>query len=77
MFYKPAEGVAFAKDPKLPTTMQFVAKFLFDHGILGQGATSPDFVGVEFPGGKIIGDKSKVNLRFDPTYMQMAADGKL
>lgn len=77
MFYKPADAIAFTKDAKLPTTMQFVAKFLFDHGILGQGATGPDFVGVEFPGGKIVGDKSKVNLRFDPTYMEMAAAGKL
>ena len=77
MFYKPAEGVAFSKDPKLPQTMQFVAKFLFDHGILGQGAKSAEDVGVEFPGGKVIGDKSKVNLRFDPAYMEMAASGKL
>jgi NitT/TauT family transport system substrate-binding protein len=77
MFYKPADAVAFTKDPKLATTMQFVAKFLFDHGILGQGATGPDFVGVEFSGGKIVGDKSKVTLRFDPTYMEMAAAGKL
>jgi NitT/TauT family transport system substrate-binding protein len=77
MFYKPAEAVAFTKDAKLATTMQFVAKFLFDHGILGQGATGPDFVGVEFSGGKVIGDKSKVMLRFDPTYMEMAAAGKL
>lgn len=77
MFFKPADAVAFAKDDKLPTTMQFVAKFLFDHGILGQGATGPDFVGVEFAGGKVVGDKAKVNLRFDPTYMEMAAAGKL
>ena len=77
MFYKPAEGVAFSKDPKLAATMQFVAKFLFDHGILGQGAKSAEDVGVEFPGGKVIGDKSKVNLRFDPAYMEMAASGKL
>ena len=55
--------------------MQFVAKFLFDHGILGQGAPSADFVGVRIPGGKIVGDKSKVNLRFDTTYMEMAAAG--
>lgn len=77
MFYKPAEGVAFTKDPKLAQTMQFVAKFLFDHGILGTGAKSAEDVGMEFPGGKIIGDKAKVNLRFDTTYMEMAAAGKL
>ena len=63
MFYKPSAGVAFTKDAKLPQTMTFVAKFLFDHGILGQGATSPDFVGVEFPGGKTVGDKSNHDTR--------------
>ena len=47
MFYTPAEAVAFTKDEKLPETMSFVAKFLFDHGILGEGAPSADFVGVE------------------------------
>jgi NitT/TauT family transport system substrate-binding protein len=77
MFYKPAEAVAFTKDEKLPQTMTFVAKFLFDHGILGQNAPGPDFVGVEFPGGKTIGDTGNIKLRFDATYMEMAADGRL
>jgi NitT/TauT family transport system substrate-binding protein len=77
MYYKPADAVAFTKDAKLAQTMTFVAKFLFDHGILGQNAPGPDFVGVAFPGGKTIGDKSNLKLRFDTTYMDMAADGKL
>jgi NitT/TauT family transport system substrate-binding protein len=76
MFYKPAEGAAFAKDAKLLQTQEFVAKFLFDHGIF-QGASSPDAVGMAFPGGKTLGDKAKVKLRFDAEYMAMAAGGKL
>ena len=77
MFYEPAEAIAFAKDAKLPQTMNFVTKFLFDHGILGQNAPSADFVGVEYPGGETTGDKANIKLRFDTTYMEMAADGKL
>ena len=77
MFYTPAEAVAFTKDEKLPQTMQFVAKFLFDKGILGEGAPSADFVGVEYPGGKVTGDEANVKLRYDTTYMEMAAEGKL
>lgn len=77
MFYDPAEAVAFANDPKLIDTMKFVAQLLFDHGILGEGATSPDFVGMEFPGGKTFGDTSNIKLRFDPSFMVMAAEGKL
>lgn len=77
MFYDPAEAVAFTSAPELPTTMQFVAEFLFDKGILGEGAPSPEFVGVSFPDGSVFGDPNNVQLRFDTTYMQMAADGAL
>ena len=76
MFYKPADAAAFAKDGKLLQTQEFVAKFLFDHGIF-QGASSPDAVGMAFPGGKTLGDKAKIKLRFDADYMAMAAGGKL
>lgn len=77
MFYTPAEAVAFTKGEKLPQTISFVAKFLFDHGILGEGAPSADFVGVQYPDGKTTGDAGNIKLRFDATYMEMAADGKL
>jgi NitT/TauT family transport system substrate-binding protein len=77
MFYEPAAAVTFNNDEKLIETMQFVAQFLFDHGILGEGATSPEFVGMEFPGGKTLGDTANLKLRFDPTYMAMAAEGAL
>jgi len=77
MFYEPADAVAFSKDEKLVDTMSFVANFLFDHGILGEGASSPDFVGMEFPDGKTLGDTANMKLRFDPTFMAMAAEGNL
>ncbi|MEL6621625.1 MAG: putative urea ABC transporter substrate-binding protein [Pseudomonadota bacterium] len=77
MFYKPAEAVAFTSDPKLVTTMDFVRKFLFEKGILGEGAKSVDEVGIAFPGGKTLGNTANIKLRFDTTYMSMAAEGKL
>jgi NitT/TauT family transport system substrate-binding protein len=77
MFYDPADAVAFTNDEKVIETMKFVAAFLFDHGILGEGATSPDFVGMEFPGGKTLGDTGNIKFRFDPSFMAMAAEGKL
>ena len=77
MFYTPKDAVAFTQSAELPQTMKFVAEFLFDKGILGEGAPGPDFVGVSFPDGSVYGDKNNVKLRFDTTYMQMAADGKL
>jgi NitT/TauT family transport system substrate-binding protein len=77
MFYVPQEAVDFSNDDKLVDTMKFVAQFLFDHGILGSGATSPDDVGMEFPGGKTLGNTANIKLRFDPSFMAMAAEGAL
>jgi len=77
MFYDPKDAVAFTRSADLPKTSQFVAEFLFDKGILGEGAPSPEFVGVEFPDGSIYGDSANVKLRFDTTYMEMAAEGAL
>ncbi|MEP4768213.1 MAG: putative urea ABC transporter substrate-binding protein [Roseibium sp.] len=77
MFYTPADAVAFTKSEDLPETMKFVAEFLYDKGILGGGAPSAEFVGVSFPDGSVYGDKSNIKLRFDPSFMAMAAEGAL
>ena len=58
------------------TTMEYVANFSFQHGLLGEGAADASFIGIETPAG-IFGNSRNVQLRFDPTYMQMAADGSL
>ncbi|MEO1612760.1 MAG: putative urea ABC transporter substrate-binding protein, partial [Pseudomonadota bacterium] len=77
MFWKPADAVTFVESAALPETMVKVAEFLFDKGILGEGAPSADFVGVAYPGGVVTGDPDNVQLRYDPTFMKMAADGAL
>lgn len=76
MFYKASEAVAFTNSKQLPKTMEYVAKFSFEHGLLGEGAADYSFIGIETPAG-IVGDKNNIQLRFNPTYMQMAAEGKL
>ena len=77
MFYDPADAVAFTQSASLPSTMVNVAEFLFDKGILGEGAPSADFVGIAYPDGSTTGDANNVTFRYDTTYMQMAADGGL
>jgi len=77
MFYTPAEAVLFTEQDELKRTMQYVAQFLFDKGILGEGAPSPDFVGVAYPDGEITGDPENVRFRFETKYMRMASDGAL
>lgn len=76
MFYNAADAVNFVTSSDLPTTMKNVAAFSFDHGILGDGAPDANFIGIETPSG-IVGDKGNIKLRFNPAFMQMAADGAL
>ena len=77
MFWKAEDAAAFTRSEKLPATMDAVRTFLFDHGLLGEGVTTPDVVGIEFPDGSVMGDKANVKLRYDVTYMDMAAKGEL
>ena len=77
MFYTPADAVAFSRDPALLRTMDYVRTFSFGHGLLGEGAKSADAVGIAFPDGKTLGDAGNVKLRFDDSYMKMAAEGAL
>ena len=37
----------------------------------------PITIGIEFPGGKLLGDPNNIKLRFDARFVQMAAEGKL
>jgi len=76
MFYSPADAVAFVKSPELKTTMEYVANFSFDHGLLGEGAADAGFIGIETPAG-VFGNSGNIQLRFDPSFMEMAADGSL
>ena len=76
MFYTPTAALELTGSKQLVSTMQNVAEFSFKHGLLGEGAPDAGFIGIETPAG-IYGDASNVKLRFDPSYMQMAADGKL
>ena len=76
MFYTPAEAVEFTNSDALPTTMQYVAEFSFEHGLLGDGAPDAGFIGIEMPA-SAYGDEANTKLRFDPAFMQMAVDGEL
>jgi NitT/TauT family transport system substrate-binding protein len=76
MYWTPAEALAAYSSPDLVKTNDLVRKFSFDKGLLGEGAKSADAIGIEFPGAKL-GSATNVKMRFDPTYVKLAADGKL
>ncbi|WP_029910435.1 putative urea ABC transporter substrate-binding protein [Pelobacter seleniigenes] len=77
MFFRPEEAVYFGQSQQLHRTMDTVRNFLFEHGLLGDAAPSPDVVGIAFPDGKILGDKGNVKFRFDTSFMELAAKYKL
>jgi NitT/TauT family transport system substrate-binding protein len=77
LYTDPKAALAAMASPDLVTTMTRVRDFSFAQGLFGQGARSADAVGMAFPGGKTLGDAKAITLRFDPTFMQLAADGKL
>ncbi|GAA0273568.1 putative urea ABC transporter substrate-binding protein [Alteraurantiacibacter aestuarii] len=77
LYTEPQAAVAATSDAALIETMTRVRDFSFSQGLFGQGASSADAIGMAFPGGKTLGDPDHITLRFDETYMQMAADGAL
>lgn len=77
MYYKPADAAALAASPDLVTVTDRVRQFSFSKGLFGPAATNVDAIGIAFPGGKILGDKANVKLRFDDSFVKLAAEGKL
>nr|WP_241391526.1 putative urea ABC transporter substrate-binding protein [Serratia proteamaculans]ULG18621.1 lipid kinase [Serratia proteamaculans] len=77
LFWTPAESLAFVSSHELTNTMRRVAQFSFDKGLLGNGAQSADVIGIRFPGNVTVGDADNSKLRFDDSYLKMAAAGQL
>jgi NitT/TauT family transport system substrate-binding protein len=77
LYVQPGDAAAYEADPALVTATDRVRRFSFDHGLFGQAARSVDDIGIAFPGGKVLGAPGNVRLRFDPTYMALAAHGQL
>ncbi len=77
LFTTPAGAYAFVTADGVIKSMDSVRKFSFEHGILGQGASSADAVGIQFPAGKVLGDSHNLKMRFDSGFSKLAMDGKL
>ncbi len=77
MFYQPQAAVDYATSDEIKEKMKFVRKFCFDKSLLGEGVASEDAVGIGYPDGTVQGTDDSVRMRFDASYMQMAADGAL
>ncbi|AER54903.1 putative ABC transporter substrate-binding protein [Pseudoxanthomonas spadix BD-a59] len=73
----PQKALAFMRDPALKESIDRVRTFSFDHGLFGADAKDKDFVGIALGDGSTLGDPANIKLRFDPQYVELAADGKL
>jgi NitT/TauT family transport system substrate-binding protein len=77
MFYTPQSAADFGASPDLKQKMALVREFCFEHNLLGNNSKSVDDVAIRYPDGSVQGKPDRVRLRFDVSYMQMAAQGKL
>jgi NitT/TauT family transport system substrate-binding protein len=77
MFYTPQSAMEFGGATGLKEKMELVRRFCFEHGLLGSNTKSVDDVGIGYPDGSTQGKPDHVRLRFDLTYMKMAAERKL
>jgi NitT/TauT family transport system substrate-binding protein len=77
LYATPQSALAAYTSPDLVKTNDLVRRFSFEKGLLGEGARSVDAIGIEFPDGKFLGNRNNVKMRFDPTYVKLAAEGRL
>ncbi len=77
MYYNPQDAVDYTSSAEVKDKMNYVRKFCFSHGLLGENAASEDEVGIKYPDGSIQGDEQNVQMIFNITFMQLAANGKL
>jgi len=76
MYYTPKDGAAFMTSAELPKIMDQVRGFCFEHNLLGEKVKSKDAIGIMTPT-KTLGSDKNIKLRFDASYMTLAAEGKL
>jgi NitT/TauT family transport system substrate-binding protein len=77
MFYTPQSAVQMTASPDTKKTMDLVRQFCFSHGMLGEKTKSADDIGIQFADGSVLGKSDRIRLRFNPTFMQLAAEKKL
>lgn len=77
LFTSPQAAYGFATGPELKGKMDLVRQFCFEHGLLGQGVSNVNSIGIMYPDMSVQGQHDHVRLRFNPFYMKAAAEGKL
>jgi NitT/TauT family transport system substrate-binding protein len=76
-FYSPRYALAFARANKMPELMLRVARFADQQRLLGNDGKGLEKLGIAFSDERSLGNAENILLRFDGSYMQMAAEKKL
>ena len=77
LYATPKAALDFMTGQEIVAANDRVRTFSFTNGLFGAGAKSVDDIGIQFPGGKVLGAGQNIKLRFDPTYVTAAAAGQL
>lgn len=77
LYPDPSEAAAFVRGKDNIAINDLVRKFCFDHGMMGEGANAVDAFGIAFPNGTVLGDPKNIRFRYDPQFMERAAQHKL
>ncbi len=77
MFYTPQSAVDFSASADFKAKNSLVRQFCFERGMLGAVTKSADDIAIRYPDGSVQGRQDRVRLRFDSTYMALAAKGAL
>jgi NitT/TauT family transport system substrate-binding protein len=72
-----AAVLRLATSTEMKYKMTLVQQFCFHHGLLGENTKSTDDVAICYPDGAVQGKPDRVRLRFETTYMKLAAESKL
>jgi NitT/TauT family transport system substrate-binding protein len=76
LYSKAADAVAFTESEEMIKVTKEVRDFCYERGLMGEGNTNPNAIGISFPNGTVLGDKNNVKFHFDSTWMKRAAEGK-
>lgn len=74
VLYDPEEAIALVESDAFRSSLEEMSNFAFEKGLMGDSAPGPDFIGMEFQNGDVVGNAGNVKLRFPSRYMQAAED---
>lgn len=73
-FFTPSQAIALIEDPQFAETTTNITAFAWDNGLLGDGASGPEHVGIQLGDERVLGNADNVQLRFPTIYSKEFAE---